>query len=197
MSLYKRHATSQELFRGNSSGSNVRNAIYAVILLLTVAPTSSNAANFIYTATKGRACANTKADEGMADWRCHGPAGFGAHFFDEGNTVSVSFGPFGREESLVDNDLMWRGADKVFGDKVEWRVEGGRPYAAILRIWRTDAEGERERTAEGLLVVKVTLHGSCKVGVVDAMLPNANAAARELADTAPSFRCGIDKPSSQ
>lgn len=158
--------------------------------------TAANAGDFTYTLTRGPACADIKHSQPIAAWRCHGPAGYGASFFDEGNTVSVAFGPFGREEPLINNDLMWRGADKVFGDKLEWRMEDGKPYAAILRVWRIDADAYGEPAVQGLLVAKVTPSGSCKIGVVNAERPDANAAARKLADTAPAFRCGVDRPQS-
>ncbi len=36
--------------------------------------------------------------------------------------------------------LIWRGASKVFGDKLEWRVSDSKPIAGILRAWRVDTD---------------------------------------------------------
>lgn len=92
---------------------------------------------------------------------------------------------------------MWQGADKVFGEKVEWRLMIGKPYAAILRIWRQDFDekANRSQTAEELLVIKVSSQGACRVGMIDGKQLSANALARAMADTvATTFRCGTDQP---
>ena len=67
----------------------------------------------------------------------------------------------------------------------------GRPFAAILRVWRQD----ENRVVEELLVAKVERTGSCRVGSVDVRRADANEAAGELADgAAPGFACGRDQP---
>lgn len=112
--------------------------------------------------------------------------------------VAVELGPTGREKAIVEDGLMWQGADgKAFGDRLEWRLAGARPYAAILRIRRSDFDMKANKTitVEELLVIKVTPQGACRIGVVDGKSPNANALARDLADSpATAFRCGADKP---
>jgi hypothetical protein len=139
----------------------------------------------------GPTCVDLQPRREFGSWRCPGPAGYAVTFFDEGNVVSVAFGIAGRERALVEQDLMWQGAGKVFGDKVEWRLRDGRPFAAIIRIWCQDGDD----VIEELLVAKVEMAGSCRVGAVDVRRREANVAARELADSAVGFRCGRDPPS--
>lgn len=57
--------------------------------------------------------------------------------------VAVELGLAGKKKAISDGDLIRQGADKCFGDKVEWRLMNGKPYAAILRIWGRDEEANR------------------------------------------------------
>ena len=72
--------------------------------------------------------------------------------------VAVELGPTGKERAIVEDGLMWQGADKIFGDRVEWRLMNGKPCAGILRIWRQDFDekANKLRTVEELLVIKVS-----------------------------------------
>jgi hypothetical protein len=118
-------------------------------------------------------------------WRCKGPAGYSALFSDEGNVVGVELGPSGAEKNL--GGLQWAGGEDAIGPEVEWRMRGGAPVAAILRIADRDENGVQRRR---LLVAKVSVTGGCLIGFVDARSPRANLAARRLADRrAESFRC--------
>lgn len=170
--------------------------IASIAMLIT---NTADAAYFVYTKTSGAMCAvaHQNTEQEVSSWRCRGPAGYGAMFFDEGNIVGVAFGPSGHERPLLANDLSWVGADKPFGccGKIEWRIAGSKPYAAIMRIWRSDTDKTgRQHTVQMLLVAKVTPRGSCKIGVVDTESRNANQIARDLADAASNFRCGADHP---
>lgn len=156
----------------------------------------ARAAEFAYSATSGPACATIRSKREFNSWRCPGRASYSAVFHDLGNATAVELGPTKKEKAIIENDLMWQGADKAFGDKTEWRVRGGKAYAAILRIWRQDFDekANRSRTAEELLVVKVSNPGACRVGVIDGKQLNANALASAMADTtAATFRCGLDQ----
>ncbi len=158
---------------------------------------SAEAAEFAYSPTNGPGCVKIGSKREFNSWRCSGPAGYAARFFDLGNMVAVELGPSGREKTLVEDSLMWQGAEKSFGDRVEWRLLGGRPYAAILRIRRQDFDEKtsESRDVEEMLVVKVSPQGACRMGVVDTNDRNANAAARDLADSsAAGFQCGTDQP---
>jgi hypothetical protein len=85
---------------------------------------------------------------------------------------------------------VFAGRAKVFGDMVEWILDGDGPKAAVLRIWRAEmpAEGP-EREVQELAVFKITVAEVCPVGTVDARRPGANEDARRLASEAPLLPC--------
>ena len=80
------------------------------------------------------------------------------------------------------------------GDRVEWRLSGGRPFAIIYRLRLAATENAPAGSA---LIVEAIGHGprtpGCRLGLVDGALPDANARARALADGwARSRRCPAD-----
>lgn len=167
------------------------------VLIASFSISGAGAVEFSYSATSGPTCATIRSKREFNSWRCSEPAVFRALFHDLGNMVAVEFGPTGREKAIVEDGLMWQGAEKSFGDKVEWRLTNGKPYAAIVRIWRQDVDEEANRAlaVEEFLIIKVSSQGACRVGVVDGKHPDANTVARETADTqAATFSCGRDQP---
>lgn len=76
---------------------------------------------------------------------------------------------------------------------LEWRLDGARPFATILRYFISvdDAGGEEQV----LVVSRIGKQDSCQVAHVNASRTrNANALAREAADTlALDFVCGVDE----
>ncbi|MBX9845786.1 MAG: hypothetical protein K2Z80_28680 [Xanthobacteraceae bacterium] len=172
--------------------------LLAIAVAVVFAAGSAGAAEFTYSATSGPGCTNIRSKREFNSWRCQGPAGYSAVYHDLGNMVAVELGPTGREKAIIEDGLLWQGADsKAFGDRLEWRLVGGRPYAAILRIRRGDFDMKADKaiTVEELLVIKVTPQGACSMGVVDGKSLDANTVARDIADSsATAFRCGTDKP---
>jgi hypothetical protein len=90
-----------------------------------------------------------------------------------------------------------------FGTKLEWRgireAAGFEPYAAILRVLLKDSDSAKP-TADGqvlaLLRVDPGTRQACLAAVLDAVAPNANAAARGATDRMRlGFRCRADRPS--
>ena len=77
------------------------------------------------------------------------------------------------------------------GPQVEWRLEGGQPFAIIYRYTISEAmPGGRSMLA--VESIGRTGHPGCLVALI-AATPAANARAREIADTrARTFRCGRD-----
>ena len=76
--------------------------------------------------------------------------------------------------------MHWRGVGKLIGDKIEWRMARGMPYAAIVRIFTLDEDG---RPAQRLLIAKVSFESSCEIAAIDARRANANQTARQIADS--------------
>jgi hypothetical protein len=149
----------------------------ASFILLLATPAS--AAESVYTdAEKG--CidiGDKRAGQQGVMLRCKGPAGYAVVFTDEGNVVDARFGPRGREKNL--GGLQWTGA--IDAKKVEWRMEDGRPVAAIFRLSKMNPETSESRPY--LAVAKVTATGGCLIELVDARATDANAKARRVADT--------------
>lgn len=82
------------------------------------------------------------------------------------------------------------------GPRIEWRIEGGRPFATIHRWTVGGAEGQRSEVLVVSRVAQLEDRQGCVVGLVTATgHPEANEAARTLADErARGFRCGADRP---
>jgi len=70
-------------------------------------------------------------------WSCRGSAGYRAEFADEGNVAAFSIRLSGRAGKST-----FAGRSKVFGDAVEWVLDGDGPKAAVLRIWRAEMPAE-------------------------------------------------------
>jgi hypothetical protein len=59
----------------------------------------------------------------------------------------------------------WRGSGKVFGDKLQWVMQDGRPGAAIIPVWRVNitkdgAEREVQERAQGVQATSRTVTSS-------------------------------------
>ncbi len=76
---------------------------------------------------------------------------------------------------------------------VEWRVDGDRALATILRYFIDTGDGTQ---VEALVVSKVANDGiaGCVTAIVDAGIEQANGVARGAAAHAPRFNCGHDRP---
>lgn len=158
--------------------------------LLSVAAPTVHAAqgSYVHTPTHGPSCAD-RSREGFSRWRCLGPAGYVAEYTDEGNIAGIAlWHPIRQQRTPL--SVSWRGAGRVFGEKLEWRMGAGLPYAVILRIWRIDAAADgREREVEELMVLKVSPSGACRVASVNARQPQANKIAQRMSDGAATSPC--------
>ena len=111
----------------------------------------------------------------------------------EATPLYVSEGDL-RVDAGVRND-RWEtpGGFNTLGETVEWRVRGGRPFAAIVRYEVEGPGGTPAERRSDLAVIKVGTDGSpgCLVGYVPAdAAPGQNVAARRLADReAASYDC--------
>ena len=109
--------------------------------------------------------------------RCPGLAGIPL-FVNEGD---------GRSEiDAGRDDGEWESlaAFNAIGDRIEWRLADGRPFAIIYRLRTIAGEGA---PAQSALIVEAIGRGAsapgCRIGLVDGALPDANLRARALADT--------------
>lgn len=143
---------------------------------------------YVYAPTHGPSCMDRSRD-GLNQWRCPGPAGYVAEYTDEGNIAGIAIWRATARRASP-RALSWRGAGRVFGEKLEWRLRGGRPHAAILRIWRfaTDANG-RDREHEELMILKIAPSRACRVASINVRQPRANEIAQQMADGVSEMPC--------
>ena len=136
--------------------------------------------------------AKCRKDKGNGDpvsvHRCPGKAGIIVIWTAGDDSSAVEFGTKAVQETISDKAAFFEA-----GKTIEWRSpKGGRPQAAILRYATGASVGKLDGSR--LVVYRLAPDGaSCIIGSVDARKPDANAAARRLADEkAPGFRCGQD-----
>lgn len=142
----------------------------------------------VFTLTNGPACMDHSRAE-FSSWRCPGPGGFVAEYSDEGNVAGVSIW-MPHHAPKATKSITWRGAGRVFGDKLQWRVDGGRPVAAILRLWRTGTRSDgQEREVEELMVLRVSIDGACRVASVDGRQRGASEIAERQSEAASVLPC--------
>jgi hypothetical protein len=147
--------------------------------------------SYIYTSTHGASCSG-RSHERVSQWRCPGPVGYVAEYADEGNVAGIAIWR-GAAQRASPRAVSRRGAGRVFGEKLEWRLKDGQPHTAILRIWRlaTDAGG-KDHEFEELMILRIGPSGACRVAALNARQPRANALAQETADGAATMPCRND-----
>jgi len=81
------------------------------------------------------------------------------------------------------------------GSKIEWRLRGGRPFAAILRF-NVSGNGSLNIARSWLVVSKIIPGRSCPIAYIAGDRPDANTIARQMADSYADrgFECGVDAP---
>lgn len=141
-------------------------------------------ADIVYTATGGPTC-NAASRDGLGEWTCPGPAGYVVRFLDEGNVAAVAIGSNRRAISRMENTAQFRGAGRVFGDKIQWYLVDGKPRAAVIRTWRLD---DAERETQQLDVYAIDRTGACIVESINVKTTSANE--RALARATEAARSG-------
>ena len=166
-------------------------AAFLAIALTAGATAPAWAAEARLTRASGDAC-RERQEANLTETRCIGPSRYTAVISNHAGVMSISFphaGAAAAEDPAETFDLMWRGKAPFVGDRIEWRLLGGQPFAAIIRIYALAAD---ERPVEQLLIAKVTPDGACEIARIDAFEPNARNTARHLADSqASTVLCGI------
>lgn len=161
----------------------MRLALFA--LLVGVLPVAVHAET-LFSDANGPKCQDHSKPE-FGDWTCPGPGGYAVRFTDEGNIVSLTFAP-ARSIRKVEPTAHWLGANKVFGDKVEWIVRAGVPRAAVIRTWRRKDVDDTTEIQE-LAVFTVDRAGACAFSAVDVHHPKANETAAAQAEQAADRQC--------
>ena len=141
-----------------------------------------------------KTCLRVERDDGMAfagSWKC---AGF------DGNDILVSVDDERSYVGLGPRPKETCAHAKTFSrfnealSPVEWRLQDGKPFAAIER-WRVvnDDDG---KSVTWLVITKLEGAEACPVHYVAGSYPNANAHAREAADALATedYDCTHDVP---
>ncbi len=141
-----------------------------------------------YTAFDLEACRITsESSEGAsADYVCsgHGDVPLFIHLGD--GRLDVDAGVDGGEFTTI-------GAFNELGDRFEWRMKDGEPFAVIFR-YRDVAPQSAGRTVIGIEKIGRAGEPGCRVAQIAGDTPDANSVARKIADTrAEDFRCGVDE----
>lgn len=137
---------------------------------------------------------------GSVTMLCDGYQGYPVHFAEGDLRHSVQFGHVETGgNNIWQSFAQWNRVSET----IEWRLQDGRPVAAILRwfIENIDDAGSADPTRVGQVLVvsrvgQETDEGACVVGYIDALANrDANALARDVADSlATDFVCGTDRP---
>jgi hypothetical protein len=158
-------------------------------------PACAQAIESAYTDFGAKKCRHTpgKDVEDYGEWRCTGFKGIPVYMSAGDQRINISYGKNAENEPAASQTLASFNGE---GDKIEWRMEKGKPFAAIMR-WSTTKPDEKGDSIRGstLVVTRLGLGGVCHVGYVDGRAnKNANELAREIADQhARDFVCGKDK----
>ncbi len=129
-----------------------------------------------------------ETENGGAGLKCEGPSGFQLLAHDEDARVSMSVvDHLGEVYPLDFWNVVTRGFSSL-GPRVEWRLQGGRPMALIVRVEAFEDPERPDRTVSYLVVAKVADRKMC---VTDRIPPsnNQNLIAREAADSSTDRPC--------
>ena len=161
---------------------------YAMVLLLTMVAGTAQA-GVIYTPTTGAGCRDYSKPQ-FGHWVCAGPGGYAVGFMDEGNIAGVAIGPGALAPNRLKSVSRFRGAKRVFGEKLEWHVSDGKVQSAVLRVWKiSEREQDNERELQQLEVYAVGKGRTCLIATVDVAQSDANARASMHAEQAARSPC--------
>jgi len=122
-------------------------------------------------------------------WNCKGYGGYDIVYSGEDARNYVAFGKKAGKHCSAAKTFY---AFNTALSPVEWRLDDGKPFAAIERWSLTDGEGVK---STWLVVTALRADDSCHVAYISGAHPEANAAARQAADEmARRFSCADDVP---
>ncbi len=125
------------------------------MFLSTFAVQKIEAAEGVVTPSRGPICQTLRSNREESIWRCPGPAGAFMEYVDFTMHAGLTFGVGKRVLKLVDtDDLGWSPNSSGLASRMEWRVNDGRPFAAIMGRWRQLDDGNPPFAFEELLVIQ-------------------------------------------
>ena len=129
------------------------------------------------------------AEESFGSFSCKGYAGLEIYFAEGDLRTFMAYGANGFEHCSAQQTF---GHFNSITPTVEWRLDNGKPFAAIQR-WHVSDLDDASKTTSWLGVTKIEKANSCRVAIIKGSLSQANEKAREIADTlARDFDCQKD-----
>ncbi len=167
---------------------------FAALLTLLVIPSVAFAANTsVYTKYNLDKC--PKLDVGNSDegdsgsWLCKGYGNLKIYFAEGDLRQFVAFGKSPKQHCAAEQTFS--GFNSA-NNTIEWRLNKGKPFAAIQRWTVSYDPADSVKTKTWLVVTRIESDNSCHMAVIEGAFPNANIKAREIADSlAEKFECGV------
>jgi hypothetical protein len=132
---------------------------------------------------------SASVEESFGSFACKGYGGFEIYFAEGDLRTFMAYGANGFEHCSAQQTF---GHFNSITPTVEWRLDNGKPFAAIQR-WHVSNLDDANKTTSWLGVTKIEKANSCRVAIIEGSLPDANKKAREAADTlAQGFNCQKD-----
>ena len=163
---------------------------FAAVSLLCLLPLAATAAEVTsaYTTYDIDECerTSTEAEESFGAFTCAGYEGYDIYWAEGDLRTFAAYGKNAFEHCSAQQTF---GRFNSTNTTVEWRLENGRPFAAIQR-WNVSDNDDNTTTKSWLGVTRIEDGNSCRVALVEGSLPGANGKAREAADhLARKFNC--------
>jgi len=151
-------------------------------------PAGADGYSSAYTAFDLEACRliGESSEGASADYACPGRGGVPIFVHLGDGRLDIDAGIDGEEFTTI-------GAFNELGERLEWRMKDGSPFAVIFR-YRDVAPQSEGRTVIGIEKIGRADKPGCRVAQIGGETPDANRVAREMADArAEDFLCGADE----
>jgi hypothetical protein len=171
-------------------------------VLLGVAAAQAGEIDSRYSSTAPKDCRVSSAGSGLDDSTirvCPGPQRLVVLISEDDLRETVSVGRSAAAAAREPAAKLWFGPFNSTTPRVEWRADGGKPFAMIQRwhIADNDDPGKdgRPRSKALLVVTRLPPGAVCHVAYIDvAANPDPNQLARDAADReARDFKCGTPR----
>lgn len=159
------------------------------------APATKERIDSAYTKHDYEKCQKVSDEDPVTVRRCKGIGGISVTWTNEPDSSGIEFG---KEEAVVSDELLGKLTFAVAPTTIEWRgvMKKGKlaPFATIARY--SICGGIGGPCHDELVIFRLEgARRSCIAAVIDGRSADANARARQLADTfARTFDCDKDKP---
>ena len=165
--------------------------VYMLLILFAVLTAAQNSS--IYTSTKAGSCRTILAtSEGAGSYigECIGVGGYKVRLIEGDIRQTLDIVAPGKKRFELNFWHIFSSFSSI-GEKIEWRVKQGIPFALIVRYNVSDP-ADPGRSTSYLMVSRIGRQLSCVTDVVDPG-PRQNEIARQLADAANGKPCKISK----